>query len=132
MRRYNEPVEVSTASERPCPATVEFDHPGGAGQPTSFVWRGRHYVVREVLSHWRERRAWWRDALDPAPGQPHGVAAAAREGQVWRVEASAGGRSGVFDLACDDPADFGGLDRPHAAGAAGPAPPGWRLVRVAD
>lgn len=28
--------------------------------PVAFTWRGRSYVVREVLDHWRERRAWWR------------------------------------------------------------------------
>ena len=27
--------------------------------PVAFTWRGRSYVVREVLDHWRERRAWW-------------------------------------------------------------------------
>ena len=32
--------------------------------PVAFTWRGRSYVVREVLDHWRERRAWWRTALE--------------------------------------------------------------------
>lgn len=25
----------------------------------AFLWRGRLYVVREVLGHWHERREWW-------------------------------------------------------------------------
>ncbi|MCE0538351.1 DUF6504 family protein [Kineosporia rhizophila] len=30
--------------------------------PMAFLWRGRLYVVREVLGHWRERRDWWSTA----------------------------------------------------------------------
>jgi hypothetical protein len=45
VRRYEDPVEV-----RPTPDGEE---------PGSFLWRGRLYVVRDVLGHWRERRAWW-------------------------------------------------------------------------
>lgn len=104
VRRYNEPVEVKASAGRPV-SCAELDQPVIRGQPEAFIWRGRLYVVREVLAHWRERRAWWREALDPPLGQPHGIAAAARERQVWRVEASPGrlARSGVFDLARDDP-----------------------------
>ena len=104
VRRYNEPVEVKASAGRPV-SCAELDLPVIRGQPEAFIWRGRLYVVREVLAHWRERRAWWREALDPPLGQPHGIAAAARERQVWRVEASPGrlARSGVFDLARDDP-----------------------------
>ncbi|MGB8381178.1 MAG: DUF6504 family protein [Dermatophilaceae bacterium] len=124
VRRYSEHIAVKAKEGMPCaPGSVEFDAlaVGAAGQPEAFIWRGRLYVVREVLAHWRERRAWWREALDPPPGQPHGIATAARERQVWRVEASPGrlARSGVFDLAHDDPA--------------GPQEPtGWQLLRVAD
>ena len=62
-------------------------------RPEAFIWRGRLYVVRDVLATWRERRAWWREALDAddaqvRPGET--LAAAARERQVWRVEASRG------------------------------------------
>ncbi|WP_260439795.1 DUF6504 family protein, partial [Humibacillus xanthopallidus] len=37
---------------------------GGGARPEAFIWRGRLYVVRDVLATWRERRAWWREALD--------------------------------------------------------------------
>jgi len=134
MRRYAEPVEVRVAWPA-VPDHLERPEPAGAGVvpdfatvlPQSFLWRGRRYRVQAVTARWRERRAWWREALDPPPGVPHGIAAAARERLVWRVEAVAGhSRSaGVFDLACDEP-DPGAL-------AAGAGPPGgWRLLRVAD
>ena len=49
-------------------------------QPAQFLWRGRLYVVREVLARWTESGQWWRtpavsalstgdaaDSPDPAP-----------------------------------------------------------------
>ena len=30
------------------------------GEPDQFLWRGRHYVVREVLGSWTESGSWWR------------------------------------------------------------------------
>ncbi len=113
-------------------------------QPEAFIWRGRLYVVRDVLATWRERRAWWREALDAddpqvRPGET--LAAAARERQVWRVEASPGWSftPGVYDLAHDDSgarrSRIGSSTKPHAphepqegADRAGD----WSLVRVAD
>ncbi|MCW2726786.1 MAG: hypothetical protein JWN35_3707 [Frankiales bacterium] len=47
-------------------------------QPDQFLWRGRLYVVREVLARWTESGGWWRgDAVrsltagDAAPAQEH-------------------------------------------------------------
>jgi len=137
MRRYSDPVEVRSGSRL---GTVQGAVPGrGVGSvdqsdavevvagretvdvpgPEAFIWQGRLYVVRRVLAHWRERRSWWRDALDPVPGQPTGIDVASREQHVWRVEASRGRAfaTGVFDLTSD--------------GAEG-ADADWRLVRVAD
>src|SRR4051812_32905547 len=82
-RRVGESVEVRVAGE-----------PDDA--PMSFLWRGRLYVVRAVLGHWRERREWWAaaaaralhgDECAPAAG---GSTALDHEQDVWRVEASAG------------------------------------------
>ena len=42
VRRYEESIEVRANDP----------------QPEAFVWRGRLYVVRAVLDHWQERRAW--------------------------------------------------------------------------
>ena len=94
VRRFDEPVQVRME---------EVD------TPAAFLWRGRLYLVREVLGQWRERRSWWRESA---------TGAAASERRVWRVEAGAGagGARGVFDL---------GLD---GAGADGP----WLLLRTQD
>ncbi|MEO7754305.1 MAG: DUF6504 family protein [Terracoccus sp.] len=128
VRRFSDSVQVRPSD-------------GPQQRPEAFIWKGRLYVVRGVLGQWRERRAWWRDALDaPAPagggdpgrasgGDPVGapvgsggpgsaLAAAANEQQVWRVEASPGWSfaPGVYDLAHD----------------ASPGHEQWSLVRVAD
>ncbi|MGZ4613339.1 MAG: DUF6504 family protein [Kineosporiaceae bacterium] len=131
MRRYADPVDVRTDSGEEAQA------------PTAFLWRGRLYVVRAVLGHWRERRSWWSSAAarmvhgeggaEPAavevPDDVHAgagvrVAELAEEREVWRVSA-APGRSfpgGVYDL-CKEPA---------AAASRGSPADIWRLVRVAD
>ena len=31
----------------------------GDDAPSRFVWRGRHYTVRQVLAHWIRTGAWW-------------------------------------------------------------------------
>jgi len=122
-RRYEDQVHVRREGEE------------GAEPPTSFLWRGRLYMVRSVLGHWRERRAWW---TEPAARAVHGGAsdsarvptapddapkvplpgtrlALSDEREVWRVEAGCGRAAGlgVYDL-CHDP------DR------------SWSLVRVGD
>ena len=89
--------------------------------PEAFIWRGRLYVVRGVLAQWRERRAWWHDALEADEAQVHPgetLVAAASEQHVWRVEASPGWSfaPGVYDLAHDE----------------SPRGDHWSLVRVAD
>ena len=89
VRRFSDPVEVRV---------------GEPERPEAFIWRGRLYVVRDVLSQWRERRAWWRDALDAeeedvVPGSS--IAAAASEHRVWRVEASPGKEVGTYELRYD-------------------------------
>ncbi|WP_205709792.1 DUF6504 family protein [Kineococcus siccus] len=124
---------------------------GTEGAPVQFLWRGRLYVVRDVLSHWRERSAWWEHSAVAAvhgdgdgPGstagrEQGGVGTAVRrvlevgdlEREVWRVEASAGraGVVGVYDLA--HPARPG-----TAAVSEAPATPvpedEWQLLRVSD
>jgi hypothetical protein len=112
----------------------DLDVDGGVGgvdgldaqspSPSAFLWRGRLYIVRDVIGHWRERRAWWRDALDPdeqvalvARHRENPASAYSKvclEQEVWRVEASPGrlAGSGVYDLALNGRT--------------------WRLLRVAD
>ena len=129
MRRYDEPVDVR----------IRLDHVPDR-MPEQFVWRGRLYLVREVLSCWVETGVWWRG---PAAELVHGGGMPAQrtaetgaagmdgagmdadtrplrdgsadESTTWRVEASAGRLAGIgiFDL-CE-------------------RPPGiWRLVQALD
>ena len=100
-RRYAEPVDVFRADEA----------------PAHFVWRGRHYTVRQVLARWIRTGAWWQqpDAArlvtgEPAPDADHadhadlGVACGEvddDEREFWRVEAAGGsGRTPVVVELC--------------------------------
>ena len=94
--------------------------------PAQFLWRGRLYVVREVLARWTESGGWWRraavlavsDGQSVSPGAVVGEPAGLDDGeQDWfRVEAGAGraAGTGVYDL-CH-----------HTATG------GWSLARVLD
>jgi len=87
-RRYAEPVEVRRADEA----------------PAQFLWHGRLYVVREVLSTWVEAGAWWRVATRGGEGAPlAGPVLDDGEREYWRVEAAAGRHAapGVYDLCFD-------------------------------
>jgi hypothetical protein len=123
---------------------------GAEPAPETFLWRGRLYLVREVLGHWRERRAWWTGAAARAvhgesqvalTGSASAVGSTAvgsvatgpattgrePEREVWRVDAGAGrtGLRGVYDLCREVPVSVEG-DRCVPAGVR------WRLLRVLD
>ena len=97
-RRYADPVEVRLA-EVPADPDVSVASAGPEG-PAAFLWRGRVYLVREVLAEWVEAGAWWR-AAGGDPGDPGGSGDAG-DRRVWRVAAAAGRTApvGVFDLSC--------------------------------
>jgi hypothetical protein len=84
-RRHADPVEV-----------VRRD-----SAPTQFLWRGRLYVVREVLDHWLRSGAWWQAVAltrltsgeSSTDGEPV-TAGLDDEREFWRVEA-APGRTGA-------------------------------------
>ena len=96
--------------------------------PAQFLWRGRLYVVREVLARWTESGGWWRRAavLAVSDGGSAGAAGGSADSgpaslddgeQDWfRVEAGAGraAGTGVYDLCF------------HTATG------GWSLARVLD
>lgn len=124
VRRYEEPIEVrageGVVDRDGVRLARDSDRAGGIDcvpdpTPSAFLWRGRLYVVRDVIGHWRERRAWWREAFDSDEEvASHGLDWLEQE--VWRVEASPGrlAGTGVYDLGMDGPVR------------------GWRLLRVAD
>lgn len=97
VRRYEEPIEVSTTTRGLAVGALEAD-------PQVFIWRGRLYAVQAVQERWAERRAWWRERSDPPPEAPERAAGPqASERRVWRVEAASGrsAATGVFDLGLD-------------------------------
>jgi hypothetical protein len=86
-RLHAEPVEVRTAAAPDGPV------------PEQFLWRGRLYLVREVLARWTASGTWWR-----APQEVDAAALDDKEQQWWRVEADSGrlaalsGGRGTYDL----------------------------------
>jgi hypothetical protein len=163
VRTYGEAIDVRT-DPRPGPwaeadgevrdgDVVSADDPIGSARPAQFVWRGRLYLVREVLAHWVELGTWWTarggaagaHARRHAPQAPHASVAlddraetvpseaprsvsvdvGAVEREVWRVEASVGHATtpGVFDLVRDVPARAPGDPV---------TPDRWRLARALD
>ncbi|MGB8651771.1 MAG: DUF6504 family protein [Mycobacteriales bacterium] len=106
-RLHADPVEVRTRTEAAGPV------------PDQFLWRGRLYLVREVLARWTESGSWWRGtavrALTTGAGHGEGsgppagpsVAVDDREQLWWRVEADSGrlaalsGGRGTYDLCFD-------------------------------
>ena len=85
MRRFTDPVEVRSTS------------PDGTGAPSAFLWRGRVYLVRDVLGHWCERRSWW---SSPAARRVHGEGVPTVDGTLALDDAEpAGAPVRVTDLA---------------------------------
>ena len=108
-RLHADPVEVHTRTEPAGPV------------PDQFRWRGRRYVVLEVLARWTEAGGWWRGAAvtaltsgeagrpNDAVHRPFGAAGAIGaagatgaagdiddgERSWWRVEAGSG-RASAF------------------------------------
>jgi hypothetical protein len=116
MRRYDDTIEVRRGLVN------------GTEAPELFLWRGRLWLVHDVMAHWVETGAWWEqdqvrsllgtddadDADDPA-GSAGSVEAGGSdllgEREVWRVGAASGregfragvpsGQRGIFDLVFD-------------------------------
>ena len=42
------------------PVEVQHRDTGLGPEPAQFLWRGRVYLVREVLARWTESGGWWR------------------------------------------------------------------------
>ena len=79
-RRVGEPVTVRVAGEGTSAGVAGPPE----GEPASFLWHDRLYVVREVLGHWRERRAWWTTgAARAVHGEDRVPPSAAGGGAAW-------------------------------------------------
>ena len=109
MRRYDEPIHVKHGADR--------------AAPEQFVWRGRLWQVRDIVTRWLETGAWWDSPLvrsargdDVGATLPDEETDLLAEHEVWRVLASVGasGSPGVYEL-------------DHARGTGG-----WRLRAVVD
>ncbi len=96
-RRYTEPADVHTTPDASGPV------------PDQFLWRGRLYVVREVLARWTESGSWWKGTSMSAVVTGDELMSTTltvddRSTQWWRVEADSGrlaalsGGRGVYDL----------------------------------
>lgn len=98
------------------PVEVQRHDTGAGPDPAQFLWRGRLYVVREVLARWTEAGGWWRAPAVRALTSGDGARACAdpdanpfggiddRECSWWRVEAGPGAAAGtgVYDLRLDE------------------------------
>jgi hypothetical protein len=86
--------------------------------PAQFLWRGRLYLVQEVLARWTESGQWWRTDVvraltsgDSASPEPHLSSAGVPErvgGPSWRAGSSAWQESASLS-GPGDPRDGGPL-----------------------
>ena len=162
------PPSPGTRGQRPLPA-----RPSGGGPvsrlhtdavevqrhddvPAQFLWRGRLYVVREVLARWTESGGWWRAAAVQSLSDGDGASGAARRrrrSRPRRCRRRPSGRSGPGASprptstprsalpASTTASRTGSASRPAPAGAAGTgvydlcfswSTGRWSLARVLD
>lgn len=82
-KRYEEPITVEAPE----------------GSVEAFWWRGKRYLVRQVLCRWREAGGWWEPSGD---AQRPWASGNARE--VWRIDAVAttnGLAPGTYEISHD-------------------------------
>jgi hypothetical protein len=66
VRTYGEVIDVRTAvpsgagpDDATSPSLSVSSSELGVAPPAQFLWRGRLYLVRDVLAHWVELGTWW-------------------------------------------------------------------------
>ncbi|HWG95149.1 MAG TPA: DUF6504 family protein [Mycobacteriales bacterium] len=59
------------------PVEVRRTDRGAGPEPEQFLWRGRLYVVQEVLARWTQSGGWWRTDAVRALASGEGLAATA-------------------------------------------------------
>jgi hypothetical protein len=99
VRTYGEAIDVRTRTPdegRGVGAGDASSSSLGVAPPAQFLWRGRLYLVREVLAHWVELGTWWSTRGARAPRRP--------------VLTSGGPASGVASAAPSDAAPSDAAD----------------------
>ena len=69
------------------------------GSLESFWWRGKRYIVRQVLCTWREAGGWWEPSSEPAQPWARGDSR-----EIWRIDAQPetnGLPAGTYELSRD-------------------------------
>lgn len=85
MRTYDELIEVRRGLV------------AGQEAPEQFLWRGKLWVVRDVLSHWVETGAWWEQAGVAALLGVGAASTADRAGQTLGGPGAEGGADSGTD-----------------------------------
>ncbi len=106
MRRYDDTIEVRRGRVR------------GVEAPEQFVWRGRLWLVHDVLAHWVETGAWWRSAQARQSAAGDDAAEGSdllAEREVWRVDAAYGRAGYLSGAGSSSGSDGAGGSRGRAA-----------------
>ena len=107
-RRHSDLIEVQTCAAPTGPV------------PEQFLWRGRRYLVREVLSRWTQSGSWWTGTAMRSfatAGEPATTRLDDRPQQWWRVAADSGRLAalsagpGIYDLCFEESAGHWWLRR---------------------
>lgn len=77
--------------------SVLLDH---EGNPSAFLFSGRHYLVFGRPIRWYARKAWWQEAS----AAPSGSGQQLVETEIWRLRASCENDGGIFELRRDNEA----------------------------
>ncbi len=82
-KRYAEPVFVEAPD----------------GMLEAFAWRGKRYLVRQILCRWREASDWWEPGSEAAKPWARGESR-----EIWRIDAQPetnGLPPGTYELSRD-------------------------------
>ena len=127
MRTYGEVIDVRTVPSGQGQVgglgtgdTSSSSSLGIASPPAQFLWRGRLYLVREVLAHWVELGTWWSTRGARAPRRPALASGGAASGVASGSPSDAGtagtgiagtGAPGIASSTRSVAADVGAVER---------------------
>ncbi len=124
MRTYGEAIDVRTVAsgqghgggpDRGLGAGDASSSSLGIAPPAQFLWRGRLYLVREVLAHWVELGTWWSARGARSPRRPVLASGGAASGVASGSPSDAGtagtGAPGIASSTRSVAADVGAVER---------------------